>query len=58
VYERLRQEGEVLEKIAPLVIKEKYLKEKDHVKLRQIHDSMLKTPGKESSQPQHAGGRD
>jgi hypothetical protein len=45
VYERLRQEGEVLEKIAPLVIMEKYLKDKDHVKLRQIHDSMLKTPG-------------
>ena len=44
-YEKLRQEGELLEKIALLVLKEKYLKERNHVKLSQIYDSMLKTPG-------------
>jgi hypothetical protein len=45
VYEKLRLESELLEKIAPLVIKERYLKEKDYLKLEQIYASMLKTPG-------------
>src|SRR5207249_10403243 len=45
VYEKLRMENEVLEKIAPLVIKERYLREKDYVKMSQIYDSMMKTPG-------------
>ncbi len=45
VYERLRQEGEILERIAPLVITEKYLKDKEYVKLNQIYDAMLRTPG-------------
>jgi hypothetical protein len=45
VYDKLRQEGEILEKIAPLVITEKYLKDKEYVKLNQIYDAMLRTPG-------------
>lgn len=45
IYEKLRAEKEVLEGIAPLVIKERYLKERDYVKMLQIYDSMLKTPG-------------
>ncbi len=45
VYDKLRQEGEIIERIAPLVISEKYLKNKEHVKLTQIYDSMLRTPG-------------
>ena len=45
IYEKLRGEKEILERIAPLVIKERYLKEQDHVKVLQIYDSMLKTPG-------------
>lgn len=45
VYEKLRQEGEILERIAPLVITEKYLKDKEQVKITQIYDSMLRTPG-------------
>jgi hypothetical protein len=45
IYEKLRAEKEILEKISPLVIKERYLKERDQVKLLQIYDSMLKTPG-------------
>ena len=45
VYDKLRQEGEIIERIAPLVISERYLKDKEYVKLTQIYDSMLKTPG-------------
>lgn len=45
IYEKLRVEKEVLERIAPLVIKERYLKEQNYVKMLQIYDSMLKTPG-------------
>ena len=45
VYDKLRQEGEILERIAPLVIAEKYLKDKEYVKLNQIYDAMLRTPG-------------
>jgi hypothetical protein len=45
VYDKLRAEQEILEKVSPLVIKEKYLKEQDYVKTSLIHDSMLKTPG-------------
>jgi hypothetical protein len=45
VYEQLLAEGELLEKIAPVIIKEKYLKERDFVNLRQLRDAMSKTPG-------------
>jgi hypothetical protein len=45
IYEKLRVEKEILERIAPLVIKERYLREQDYVKMLQIYDSMLKTPG-------------
>ncbi len=45
VYEQLKAEQKVLEKIAALVLKEKYLRDKEFVKVRLIHDSMLKTPG-------------
>lgn len=45
VYERLRTEGEILERIAPLVIKEKYLKDRDWVSTSQLYQASLKTPG-------------
>jgi predicted AAA+ superfamily ATPase len=45
VYEKLRAENEILEKVSPLLIKEKYLRDKDYVKTSQIYDSMLRTPG-------------
>jgi len=45
VYEQLKAEQEILERISPLVVKEKYLGNKEFVKLRQIYDSMLRTPG-------------
>jgi hypothetical protein len=45
VYEKLRTEGEILEKIVPLVIKEKYLTGKDYVLTEQLYQSSLRTPG-------------
>src|SRR3989475_279956 len=44
-YDKLRNEQEILEKIAPLVIRERYLREPEYVRVVQIFDSMLKTPG-------------
>jgi hypothetical protein len=45
VYDGLRSEKEILEKISPLVIQQRYLGDKDAVKVRQIYESMLRTPG-------------
>lgn len=45
VLERLRSDGEVLGRIAPLVIKEKYLSANHHASTEQIYQSSLKTPG-------------
>lgn len=45
VYDRLRSEGDILEKVAPLVIKEKYLSNNEYVLTEQLYESMLKTPG-------------
>src|SRR3989449_4972149 len=44
-YDELRREGEILEKISPLVLKEKYLRDNNFVKVQSMYDSMLKTPG-------------
>lgn len=54
VYERLRSDGEVLEKIAPLVIREKFLKEREWVSTAQLYQSSLKTPGEARATSQHA----
>lgn len=45
ILERLRNEDELSDKISPLLIKEKYLKEKDYVETKNILDSFFKTPG-------------
>jgi hypothetical protein len=45
VYETLRSSGEILENIAPIVIKEKYLSEKEYVFTVQMFQALLKTPG-------------
>jgi hypothetical protein len=46
VYDKLRTDGEIIEKISPIVIRERYLRERDYLKVQQIYDSMMKTPGK------------
>ncbi|MFC2125661.1 ATP-binding protein [Bacteroidota bacterium] len=45
LFEQLRLDGEILEKIAPIVLKEKYLTNKDYVSTDQLYQSTLKTPG-------------
>jgi len=45
VYDRLRSEGEILEKVSPLVIKERYLKDREFVSTSQLYQASLKTPG-------------
>ncbi|MEA1999548.1 MAG: AAA family ATPase, partial [Euryarchaeota archaeon] len=45
VYEKLRTTGEVLERIVPLVIKERYLKDAKFVLTEQLYQSSARTPG-------------
>jgi hypothetical protein len=45
VYDKLRTEGEILEHLQPLVLKEKYLGDKDYVQTRQLARSWTQTPG-------------
>ena len=45
VMEKLRDEGEILEKLSPLVLREKYLKNKEYVHVKNIFESFYKTPG-------------
>ena len=45
IYNRLRSESEILEKVSPAVIKEKYLKDKDYVSTKNLLESFWKTPG-------------
>ena len=45
IYERLRSEGEILEKLAPLSLKEKYLKDRDYVETKNVFESFFKTSG-------------
>ncbi len=45
IYHKLRGEEELVENIAPLVIKEKYLTGKDYVSTEQLYQSLFRTPG-------------
>lgn len=45
VYEKLVSEGEILEKVAPVVLKTKYLGNNDFVSTANIYQSTLSTPG-------------
>ncbi len=54
VYDRLRMESEVLEKIVALVIKEKYLKDRDTLSTAQLFQASLKTPGETRAVNQNA----
>jgi hypothetical protein len=45
VYEKLRLDGEILERIVPLVIKERYLREQEYVLTEQLAQAGLRTPG-------------
>ncbi len=45
IYNILRNEGEILEKLSPIVLNEKYLKEREWVETKKILDTLLTTPG-------------
>lgn len=45
VYNKLRSNGDILEKIVPIVIREKFLKGKDYVEIEPIYISSLTTQG-------------
>jgi hypothetical protein len=45
VINRLKAEGEIVEKLSPLLISEKYLRDKDYVETGRLFKAMLSTPG-------------
>jgi hypothetical protein len=45
VYERLRMEGRLVEKLAPVVIKQRYLAARNFVETQQLAESGSRTPG-------------
>ncbi|MHA1596129.1 MAG: DUF499 domain-containing protein, partial [Candidatus Asgardarchaeia archaeon] len=45
VYKALRAQGEILEKLSPITIKEKYLSDRKYGKTKKILDAFMKTPG-------------
>ncbi len=45
VYDILRTEGELLESLSPLVIKEKYLADNDYIETKKLYEALSKTPG-------------
>ena len=45
IYEHLKTQGEILEKISPKVIKDKYMLENDYIEIKKLYDAFLKTPG-------------
>jgi len=45
IYKFLRGQEEILEGLAPAVIKGKYLLEKDYIEIKKLYDAFLKTPG-------------
>lgn len=47
VYDQLRIDGEISEKISSVVLASKYLSDRKWAKTKQIYDSLLRTPGEE-----------
>lgn len=45
IYSKLRSDGEILEKIVPLVIKERFLQGRTYVLTEQLYTASLNTPG-------------
>jgi hypothetical protein len=45
VYENLRGQGEILEKISPKLIKDRYLSNNEYVEIEKIYETFLKTAG-------------
>lgn len=45
IYNYLRKQGEIIEKIAPQVIKDKYLSQRNYIEIAKLYEAFLKTPG-------------
>ncbi|WP_048151392.1 ATP-binding protein [Palaeococcus ferrophilus] len=45
IYEKLKDEGKLVEKMAPIVIEMKYLDGNEYVQTKLLYESFLKTPG-------------
>lgn len=45
ILERLKAEGEIIEKISPYLILEKYMADKDYIEIKQLYKTLLTTPG-------------
>lgn len=45
IYDRLRKEGEILEKLSPEAVKEKYLADQNYVETKKLLEAFWKTPG-------------
>ncbi len=45
VYKFLRDEGKILEKISPMVLKNRYLSDRGYVEIVKLYEAFLKTPG-------------
>ncbi|RLI54042.1 MAG: AAA family ATPase, partial [Candidatus Thorarchaeota archaeon] len=45
VYGRLKSEDQIIERLGPLLLREKYLQDRDYVELKNIAESLFKTPG-------------
>lgn len=58
VYDKLRSVGEILENIAPLVIKERYLAQsREYVSTEQLYQAGMRTPGESRAVSQDVWGR-
>lgn len=45
VYQKLKEEEEIIEKLTPIKLKQKYLNKMEFVETKKIYESFLKTPG-------------
>ncbi len=48
-YDCLRSDGEILEKVSPIFLKEKYLVGREYVSIEQVYQTTLRTPGESRS---------
>ncbi|RKX51558.1 MAG: AAA family ATPase, partial [Thermotoga sp.] len=45
IYGYLKSQSEILERISPRVIRDKYMLDKDYVEIKKLYEAFLKTPG-------------
>ncbi len=45
VFEKLKEEGEIVERLSPVLITERYMRDRDYLELVQLYRALLSTPG-------------